>query len=63
MAFCRDRVPELITEMDRRNQSLVTIHSHPEGEAWFSPIDDKNDRMLLASVSGCSMTRGPTEPQ
>ena len=44
--------PELITEMDRRNQSLVTIHSHPEGRARFSPIDDKNDRMLLTSVCG-----------
>ena len=44
--------PELITEMDRRDQSLVTIHSHPEGQAQFSPIDDKNDRMLLPSISG-----------
>lgn len=50
--FAETVSPELITEMDRRNQSLVTIHSHPEGEAWFSPIDDKNDQMLLASVSG-----------
>lgn len=50
--FAETVSPELITEMDRRNQSLVTIHSHPEGEAWFSPIDDENDRMLLTSVSG-----------
>ena len=30
--FAETVSPELITEMDRRNQSLVTIHSHPEGE-------------------------------
>lgn len=50
--FAETVSPELVTEMDRRNQSLVTIHSHPEGEARFSPVDDKNDRMLLTSVSG-----------
>ncbi len=50
--FAETVSPELITEMDRRNRSLVTIHSHPEGEARFSHVDDKNDRMLLASVSG-----------
>ena len=44
--------PELITTIDRRNQSLVTIHSHPESQARFSPIDDKNDRVLLPSVAG-----------
>lgn len=44
--------PELITNIDRRSQSLVTIHSHPESQARFSPIDDKNDRVLLPSVSG-----------
>ncbi len=44
--------PDLITELDRRNQSIFTIHSHPEGYAYFSSIDDKNDRPLLASISG-----------
>ncbi len=44
--------PELITDIDRRNQSLVTIHSHPTGQARFSAINDKNDQVLLPSVSG-----------
>lgn len=50
--FAETVSPELITAMDRRNQSLVTIHSHPEGSAQFSPVDDNNDRTLLSSVSG-----------
>ena len=50
--FAETVPPDLITKIDRRDQSLVTIHSHPVGEARFSPIDDQNDRMLLKSVSG-----------
>ena len=43
--------PDLISDIDRRGQSIVTIHSHPVGEAHFSPIDDDNDQVLLGSVS------------
>ena len=50
--FAETVSPDAITEIDRRGQSLVTIHSHPKGEARFSPIDDQNDRVLLSSVSG-----------
>ena len=42
--------PERIAEIDRNGQSIVTIHSHPDGQAAFSPLDDENDRRLFASV-------------
>ena len=42
--------PERITELDRDGQSIVTIHSHPNGQAAFSPLDDENDRVLFPSV-------------
>lgn len=42
--------PDKISDIDRRGQSIVTIHSHPNGYARFSEIDDRNDRELFASV-------------
>ena len=42
--------PERITEIDRNGQSIVTIHSHPNGLAAFSSLDDENDRALFQSV-------------
>ena len=42
--------PDKISDIDRRGQSIVTIHSHPNGYARFSEIDDQNDRELFASV-------------
>ena len=42
--------PERIFEIDRNGQSIVTVHSHPNGPATFSQIDDENDRPLFASV-------------
>ena len=42
--------PERITQIDRNGQSIVTIHSHPNGQAAFSAVDDENDRMLFPSV-------------
>ena len=42
--------PERIAEIDRNGQSIVTVHSHPNGHAAFSPLDDENDRALFASV-------------
>ena len=42
--------PEKISDIDRRGQSVVTIHSHPNGYELFSEIDDQNDRELFASV-------------
>lgn len=44
--------PSLISSLDRLDQSLITIHSHPIGEARFSATDDRNDREVLSSVSG-----------
>ena len=44
--------PERIAEMDRKGQSIVTIHSHPKGPGAFSAVDDENDRMLFPSVYG-----------
>ena len=42
--------PEKISDIDRCGQSVVTIHSHPNGYELFSEIDDQNDRELFASV-------------
>ena len=42
--------PDTISDIDRRGQSIVTIHSHPNGDTQFSKIDDQNDRELFASV-------------
>ena len=42
--------PDKISDIDRLGQSIVTIHSHPNGYARFSAIDDRNDRELFASV-------------
>lgn len=42
--------PEKICDIDRDGQSIVTIHSHPNGCGRFSKIDDRNDRELFSSV-------------
>ena len=42
--------PERIAEIDRSGQSIVTIHSHPNGYPMFSPVDDENDRELFQSI-------------
>ena len=42
--------PDRISDIDRRRQSIVTIHSHPNGRDRFSRVDDRNDRVLFASV-------------
>ena len=42
--------PEKICAIDRDGQSIVTIHSHPNGCGRFSKIDDRNDRELFPSV-------------
>ena len=42
--------PEKISELDRSRQSIVTIHSHPNGSGRFSRIDNRNDRVLFPSV-------------
>jgi len=43
--------PERISDVDRRGQSIVTIHSHPRGESHFSEIDNLNDQELFQSVN------------
>ena len=42
--------PDRIAEIDRNGQSIVTIHSHPNGLAAFSQLDDENDRELFRAV-------------
>ena len=42
--------PEKISEIDQQGQSIITIHSHPEGYEQFSETDDKNDRQIFSSV-------------
>lgn len=43
--------PDTITNIDRLGQSVITVHSHPDGGKEFSKIDDENDRELFASVN------------
>ena len=43
--------PDTITNIDRLGQSVVTVHSHPNGRNEFSEIDNENDRELFASVN------------
>ena len=42
--------PEKIEEIDKRGLSIVTVHSHPDGHADFSSIDDETDRGLFRSI-------------
>ncbi len=42
--------PKKITDIDRSGQSIVTIHSHPNGCDQFSVTDDRNDRELFPSI-------------
>lgn len=42
--------PEKISDIDRRGQSIITIHSHPSGYKEFSEVDNRNDRDLFSSV-------------
>ncbi len=44
--------PENIADVDRRGQSILTIHSHPNSQNQFSWIDDDNDRELFGSING-----------
>lgn len=43
---------ERIAAIDKHNQSIVTIHSHPRGQKCFSLIDDTNDIDLFKSING-----------
>ena len=42
--------PHKISNIDQSGQSVVTIHSHPNGCGKFSELDDRNDRELFHSV-------------
>jgi len=42
--------PNRISEIDKKGQSIVTIHSHPGGYSQFSEVDDGNDRKLFPSI-------------
>lgn len=50
--FDRHMTPERIGAVDKSGQSIVTVHSHPEGRLEFSRRDDENDRELFSSVNG-----------
>ena len=43
--------PELITDMDKKGLSFLTIHSHPSGFRHFSTTDDTNDKLFFASAN------------
>ncbi|MCY4306282.1 MAG: ThiF family adenylyltransferase [Aestuariivita sp.] len=43
--------PDTITNIDRSGQSVITVHSHPNGDSNFSGVDDGNDRALFSSVN------------
>ncbi len=42
--------PEKIEQIDREGLSIVTVHSHPNGQKYFSETDDKNDSLLISSI-------------
>jgi len=42
--------PEAITRIDKRRQSIITVHSHPNNLDGFSPIDNQNDKELFHSI-------------
>ena len=48
--FAKHLPPDEISKIDRLGQSIITIHSHPEGCDNFSPVDDRNDKELFRSV-------------
>ena len=50
--FAEHLPPDKIGAVDRGGQSILTVHSHPDGCAAFSPTDDANDQELFASVCG-----------
>ena len=48
--FLDHLTPSKIADIDKSEQSIITIHSHPDGTCDFSPVDDENDRILFGSV-------------
>ena len=48
--FGKHLPPDRIAEIDRSGQSIVTIHSHPNGCPTFSSVDDENDREIFQSI-------------
>ena len=42
--------PEVIAKIDSSDQCIITIHSHPDGCAQFSTIDDDNDDRLFGCI-------------
>ena len=48
--FEKHLAPEKITDIDLKGQSIITIHSHPNGSFEFSTIDDETDEFLRGSV-------------
>lgn len=48
--FADSLPPEKIAEIDRKGLSIMTIHNHPNGVDRFSSIDNRNDKLLFASV-------------
>ena len=43
--------PELMTDMDKKGLSFLTIHSHPSGFLHFSTTDDTNDKLFFSSAN------------
>ena len=49
--FAKCFSPDKITEIDKRGLSIITIHSHPDGEDDFSITDDRNDEEIFPSIN------------
>lgn len=47
-----DFIPKLLKKANNKNQALLKIHSHPNGEDSFSSFDDASDYELFRSISG-----------
>ena len=42
--------PQRVADIDRRGQSIVSIHSHPASKGHFSEVDDETDRSFFGAV-------------
>src|SRR6266550_1526702 len=53
------RLIPLLEQASLRDLGILRIHSHPNGEEWFSSVDDGSDIDLFNSVFGWTDSRFP----
>jgi proteasome lid subunit RPN8/RPN11 len=52
MSWSTDCLALLLDRAEKKGLSVVKIHSHPNGYAAFSEIDDVSDRQLMPAIQG-----------